>query len=148
MNKDGIRVTGLLEIFKLDRVSGNRIKVYEKKNLVVTTGLTLISDRLKTNSVNPLTHIAVGTGNTPVVPADVALQSELARKAVTDIDTIINVLTVETQFSETEANGTWEEVGIFNNLVAGTMFNRINVTYVKSSADPAIVRFTITFVNV
>lgn len=138
--KEGLKIRGLLRIFSVK--TGELL--YEKENLVVNTGLNLMIDRLKNATNNPLTHIEVGTGTTVVTPLDTALETPLLRKAIDDIDTIENVLTAESQFEDYEAVAVWKEVGMFNAALGGTMFNRINISFDKTTEDAVRVQFTIT----
>ena len=135
---DSIKIKGKIQIFR------NGVLEYEKNNMVVNTGLNLLADLVKGAS-SPLSHIEVGSGTTPVTEFDTTLETPILRKAVTDMDAVDNVLTVETQYEDYEANTTWGECGCFNAAVAGTMFNRINITFTKTAGDVVIVRFTFTF---
>ena len=136
---ESLKIKGLLQIFNAR--TGELL--YEKYNLVVNTGLALLVDNLKVSTGN-LTHIEVGTGATPVLSTDTALETPLLRKAISDIDTIENVLTAETIFTDLEAVGTWKEVGMFTAPSGGVMFNRINIDFVKDTSDPVRVKFTVT----
>jgi hypothetical protein len=138
--KDTIKIKGRLEIFNAR--TGELL--FEKDNLVVNNGLNFIVDRLKSNTPNVLSHIAVGTNNTPVSSTDIQLYSELLRKAITDINTIDNVLTVETQYEDFEALGHWYECGVFNAITSGVMFNRIIIDFLKTTEDAVRVKFTFT----
>jgi len=119
----------------------------EKDNLVVGTGLSLIADRLKDNVQATLGWIAIGTGASTVSSTDTALQTEIDRKAATDIDAVDNVFEIEAEWLEGEAVTTWREVGIFNAVTGGVMFNRININFIKTLGDPVTVRFSITMTN-
>lgn len=135
-----VKVTGKVEIFSL---TGELM--YSADNLVVDTGLNYMVDRMKVNTPDPVSHIAVGTDNTVVTAGDTALGVELARKAATDIDTALNVLTVETQFEDPEAIGHWYEAAIFNASSGGVMINRVNIDFIKDTTDAVVVKFTITY---
>ena len=137
--KEGIKVKGLLQIFD---AKTNEL-LFEKNNLVLNTGLALMVDNMKVSTA-VLTHIAVGTGTTAVIATDTALETELYRKAVTNIDTLANVLTVETQMNAIEANAIWKECGILTASSGGILFNRINIDFNKTSADVVNIKFTIT----
>ena len=140
MVNEKLKITGKLEIFN-DKTGE---KLYEKKNLVVNTGLAMLVDRLKAPTPDVLSHIAVGTGATLVIATDTALETELLRKEIDDIDTVNNSLTAETLYQDYEALGTWKEVGMFNASSGGIMFNRINVNFEKTNEDAVRTKFTIT----
>jgi len=142
-NKDSLKIKGKVEIFDLK----TKEKLYEKDNLVVNTGLTLIIDRLKTNTINPLSHIAVGTGDTPVSATDTQLENEIMRKAISDIDTVGNILTAKTQFEDWEAIEHWREIAIFNAPAGGVMLNRVNIDFEKTTQDAVEVKFTLTITS-
>ena len=144
MVKDTLRIKGLLQIFNAK--TGELL--FEKQNLVVNSGLNMVIDRLKVNTINPLSYIAVGTGDTPVTATDSALQTEILRKEIDDIDTVNNVLTAEAQFEDYEAIALWKEVGMFNASIGGVMFNRINISFNKTTQDAVRVLFTITLTAV
>lgn len=139
-----VRIKGRLEIFEYRQ--GEKVKVLEANNLVVNVGLEHIADRIQNNVQTPMSHIAVGTGSTPVTATDTTLQTELFRKINSNITATDNQYTIETDIDETEALGTWREAGIFNNSVGGTMLNRLNFTYVKGGQS-VNVKFTITFTS-
>jgi hypothetical protein len=141
--KESLIVKGRCEIFKC--INGHWTRIRVKDNLIVDTGLEYIADRMKDNSIPLISHTGVGTDATPVTPADTTLGAEIARKIFDDLDAIDNQVICESIFGTGEAVGTWEEVAIFNDATAGTMINRINITYTKSSADAVKVRFTLTF---
>lgn len=138
--QDSVKVKGLLQIYNAR--TGELL--YEKNNLVVNTGLALAVDNLKTPTAQ-LTHIAVGTGINAVQPTDTTLQTELLRKPIDDIDTIGNTLTAETLFQDLEALGVWKELGMFTAPSGGILFNRINISFTKTSEDAVLVKFTIVF---
>ena len=74
-----------------------------------------------------LTHIAVGTDNTPPTTSDTALGNEVLRKAAQEIsvDSINNTVTASMWIASTEANGTTlQEVGTFDSDTDGNMLSR------------------------
>jgi len=138
--KDSLGIKGTLRI--LD--ANTRTILYQKDNMVVNLGLAYIVDRMKTVPPDPIGWIEVGTGTTPVDPLDTALETPLLRKAVTDLDTDNNILTVETLYARFEAIAVWKECGMFNASSGGTMVNRINIDFNKTGDDAVIVQFTVT----
>lgn len=143
VKKERLIIKGRCEIYR--NINGAWVRMRLKENMVVDTGLTYIADRMKDNSTPIISHIGVGTDNTPVTPSDTTLGAEIARKAFDDLDAVDNQVICESIFGTGEAVGTWEEVAVFNDASAGTMLNRINITYTKTSAEAVKVRFTFTF---
>jgi len=139
-----IKVTGMVEIYNLR--TGELM--YVSRNLIVNSGLSMITDRLKAGTPNPVSHIAVGTDGTAAALTQTTLGSELARKVCSDISTAIGILTAETIFIDSEAIGHWRECGIFNSASSGTMLNRVVIDFDKTTIDGARVKFTIAFANV
>ena len=141
MVNENLKIRGRMEIFN----SRTGKLLYEKNNLIVNTGLHYLIDMLKVNR-DPIGWIEVGTGTNVVSAGDTALQIPLMRKEVTDIDTIGNVFTAETQFEDLEAVAVWKECGMFNASSGGIMFNRININFDKTTEDAVRVKFTITLI--
>ena len=136
---EGLNAKGILRIFN----ARTKELLYIKQNLVVNTGLAYIVDRMKTVPPDPINWIEVGTGTTLVDPTDTTLETPLLRKEVVDMDTIENTLTVNTLFENYEAVDNWKELGMFNAITGGVMFNRINIDFNKTSDDAVIVEFTV-----
>ena len=65
------------------------IKEYSFKNLVVTTGLNWIADRLNTPAPAVMNYIAVGTDNTLPAANQTALVSEVYRLSLIHIQMCI-----------------------------------------------------------
>jgi hypothetical protein len=142
-SNEKIRCTGQLRIFA--KQGDTWVLQQERKNLVVDTGLELLAMRMKNNAENPLTHIAVGTGTNAVLASNTALQTQLFRKAIDNIDTPGLTLIAEVTFTAGEANDTWRECGMFNAAVGGVLFNRLLINYTKSFGEETKLEFTITF---
>lgn len=144
LKEGSIKVSGILRIYK-NMSDGSRKLLVEKKNLTVDTGLELIADRMKANDESFLSHIAVGTDATAVTSSDTTLGAEIDRNAVTNATATDNILTIETVFTDSEANATWEEIALFNDPTTGFMYNRINVTFDKTPVDSVTVQFELTY---
>lgn len=79
-----------------------------------------ICDRLET-----YTYFAIGTGTTPASADDTALQNEVFRKTVTEIQRTTSGVLFRCYVSTTEANGhNISEFGLFNADSGGTMLCR------------------------
>ena len=142
--KEGIKVTGRITISEYR--NGKLIPVYEKNNLVVNVGLSHLADRMKDNTASVMSHIAIGTGSTPVTAADTALDTELFRRVAANITAGVNTYDMDMDVSEFEYNTTWREVAMFNNAAGGDMFNRTVIDYTKAGIS-VNVKVTITFTN-
>jgi hypothetical protein len=75
-------------------------------------------------------RIGVGSGTTAFAATQTALVTQLARKGMdaTFPTRTGNTLTFRSTFDTTEANGAWEEWGVFNAATGGTMLNRVRET--------------------
>jgi len=138
--REGLGIKGTLKILN----AKTREVLYQKDNMVVNTGLAYIVDRMKIVPPDPIGWIEVGIGTTPVDPLDTTLETPLLRKAVIDMDTVENVLTVETLYERFEAIAVWKEIAMFNAVTSGVMINRINIDFNKEGDDAVIVQFTVT----
>ena len=126
---------------------GPVIATYEIDNLIVTTGLNLVRDLMAGDSVNALTHFAVGTGTTAPVVGNTTLETEVLRDVITQFVDTSGQLDVKYFLSSLQANGnTLGEAGIFNAASSGTMFNRalLSPTIVKTSALAVTFTWSIT----
>lgn len=145
--KDSIKqVSGKVQIFHYDE-NKNLINEYEFDNLVVTSGLTWIANRLTDPPDVIMNYIAVGTDNTTPTLAQTALVSELYRAAVS-----ISGGTVSTNnllFTQTippgSATGALQEAGIFTLGSGGTMLSRVTYPVInKGASDTIAINWTIT----
>lgn len=135
---EGIKVTGRLRIFK------NGILAVEKNNLVVTGGINMIVDAMDNDIPRPA-YCAVGSDGTASTPSMTALGTELFRKAFDTTNRPYPSWQTVTTFNPGEGTGIWEEIGMFDQAVAGTMFNRVVVNFTKISTDSVVVVFDISF---
>jgi hypothetical protein len=115
------------------------------KNLVVTTGLEWIADRM--NDVGDLmTHMGVGSGNTAPTALDTSLSALLVERHPLDSTTVTNasVLYVHA-FLPGESTGAIVEAGIFNALSGGDMLCRTVFDVVTKGVDDTMtISWTIT----
>lgn len=95
--------------------------VIKNYNLITDAGRTLILNRLGSNTTNPISAIAIGTGTNVPLQANTTLQTETVRKA-TGTPTIVGtpnwLATFAAIFSSSEINGT-TEVGLLNSTTTG-----------------------------
>ncbi|MFM8279181.1 MAG: hypothetical protein ACKN9R_02365 [Candidatus Limnocylindrus sp.] len=110
------------------------------KNLIVNAGLDQAKDRL----FNPATaaplfgFVAIGTGAVAETPVDVALGTEAARDAVAYTAGGTGVCTVDHTFPAGVGTGAITEVGLFDDAVAGNMFNRKVFPAINKTAGDAL----------
>lgn len=114
---DHVLVKGTVKVLKNSKV------VYEGNNLVVNMGLGLIASLLADDAAAP-SHIAMGSGSTPVDAADEELDTELHREALT-ATVAGNAVTFVADFTgDNSGDETVQEFGIFNDPTAGDMLAR------------------------
>ena len=110
------------------------------RNLIVNAGLDQAKDRL----FNPATvapvfgHVAIGTSAVPETPVDVTLGTEVARDAVAYTPGGTGVCTVDHTFPAGVGTGAITEVGLFDDAVAGNMFNRKTFAAINKTAADAL----------
>jgi hypothetical protein len=157
---DAIDMRGRLTIHTVDR-SGEIIQTTRNNNAIVYTGRDLVARLFlgAAGEVNPISHLAVGTGGKSVDPLnDKALQVEIFRKPLkpveiakdlTDIDTgatsgasQINrriFLSADLDFTEPNSDqvATYElqEAGLFNADKGGVMYNRVVFPKISKTKD-------------
>jgi hypothetical protein len=114
-------------------------------NSIVSDGRDLVAKMFIGEPIDPISHVAVGTGTTPVDPAtDAQLGSELFRKAIDPVDPSQHLgpaadnkkkvtLTAELDFNE--ANDALTEAGLFNADTGGVMYNRVVFPPINKTTD-------------
>jgi hypothetical protein len=124
--------------------AGRVVRQMHCQNRIVTSGRNLVAQLFggQSGGVPPsrVTHMAVGTDNTPPTDTDTALRAERApRKAITSVDYSeitegegVNLIRrvrarLTAVFDFNDANGTeaLQEAGIFTAETAGIMYNRV-----------------------
>src|SRR6478609_3312920 len=115
---ENVKVKGQVELVLRDK-DGNII-TREQPNLIVNTGLALVTSRLIGTASGVISHMAVGTTNT----AAAATQTDLlaiagSRKAITSANQVTTTVTNDTvqyiaTFIAGEGTGALVEAGLFN----------------------------------
>lgn len=92
---------------------------------LVSDGIETIAGAIGGSGAIP-SHMAIGTGSTTVTDAQTALNTEVDRNILTNINTATAKDVIQTgDFSSTEMSGnTLGEFGLFNAASAGSMFLR------------------------
>lgn len=142
------KLTGMVT-FKHFDASGNLINEKTVKNLVVTTGLQYMAQRMVGNTASPsqMSHMALGSSATPADVSDTALGAQLGRVALTgNQGSWANAtVTYSATFIAGEATGAVVEAGIFNASTGGQMLCRTTFPVInKESSDSLSVTWVIT----
>ncbi len=143
--KEAFDMKGRLTLRLHDR-RGELIRETAADNDIVMTGRDLVAKLFASVPIDPISHIAVGTGTTAVDPAaDQKLQSELFRKDITPIDPAKDIapvsskmrVIVSTELDFAEGNGALTEAAMFNGVDPGTsvMYNRVVFPPVNKTSD-------------
>jgi len=144
---DKLTVKGRVKVLLNNKV------VREVDNLVVTVGKNWITSRIQGVVDGVMSHIAIGTGVTAAAAGDTALQTEVARGALTTSGgtAVANVITFETFFAADVPNVTAPattpitEAGIFNDPTTGSMLAHTIFTVVqKGELDTLTISWEIT----
>lgn len=143
-NDGQIQMLGELEIVLFNTETG-KIKFRRKhKNLVVTTGRTLIAQRLIANTAAIPSHMAVGTGTTAPAAANTTLVTEISRVLLTALNVTGVTATFSTTFGAGVGTGAITESGIFNAATAGTLLCRTVFPVVnKAAADSLTINWNV-----
>lgn len=152
-NANAIKMIGRVKVEVRDE-AGRTVFVQTSPNLVVTTGKDFIASRMKDGTDTPMTHMAIGDGDSAnpgvassPIAADADLGNELARVALTSTTVTNN----EVEYVATFAPGTPAtaaaivEAGLFNASTGGTMLCRTTFAVVnKGTSDTMTVTWTVT----
>lgn len=141
---DHIDMKGRLRLKFQDR-AGKVVRDFTANNSIVMTGRDLVARQFIAEAIDPISHLAIGTGATAVDPiGDVALESELFRKPINPIDPSLDLtvtaankkkVTVTAELDFNEGNGALTEAGLFNAAAAGVMYNRVVFPPVNKTTD-------------
>jgi hypothetical protein len=146
-HSDGLDIRGTVECLLFDK--RGRLKQRElTKNLVVTSGRTMIMERLDSSPTSvPPGWMAVGTGATGVVLGDTLLVAEVARVALTSSVAAVGVLTMIGNFPAGTGTASLQEAGVFGIVTANTIPMHSRATYTtipKGASDTLQITWTWT----
>jgi hypothetical protein len=143
---DKIKLIGNVRATVRDAKTGKILEVIETANLVVTVGKELVASLLNDESIAVPNYCAVGSGTTDPAHTDTALEAEIGRLEVTQRSRSGNQIVYSTFFSASDANGDWNECGLFNAESGGTMLCRalFSATIAKDSTKTVTVDWVIT----
>lgn len=134
------------------RLLENEFKTFELlvENVTTTEGRNVFARLLANDNTysGNVTHTALGTSNAAPSVSDSQLGTETYRKALSSGTALNNVSYLETFFTASEVNGTFEEYGNFidgsGSANSGQLFNRFTQTVIKSSLETLNVQSIIT----
>ena len=119
--KDKLRIRGRVRATIRDAKTGEILEIIHGKNLVTDAGEELFMKWMNGEAPDYITYCAVGTDNTPAAEGDTTLGAEIGRLLITDQTRVTTTITYSTFFSAADCNGAWEEEGLLNAAVAGTL---------------------------
>lgn len=145
IKKDTSKVTGMVNVVVRDETTGAIKQEFTVPNLVVDTGLAFIASRMKDATATAMSHMAIGTGSTSAAAGDTALETELARTALTSTTVTTNSVAYVATYPAGTGTGALTEAGILNAASGGTMLCRTVFAVInKSAADSMTVTWTVT----
>ena len=115
------------------------------QNSIVLSGRDIVARRFVGLGIDPVTHVAVGTNMDPTDPnATATLGAEVFRKGINTIDPTLHItttdegkrkVTLSCDLDFNEGNGALTEAGLFNDSIAGVMYNRVVFPPVNKTID-------------
>jgi hypothetical protein len=150
MLQDDIELEGRLTFELIE--DGEVVERQVEKNAIVDDGRNNILRAIgNLESINTYVYLAVGTDGTSVTDSDSALGTEVERIALDDgnneytHDAGAVEISGEWTFSESQANSSLAEAGLFSASSGGTMLNRtvISPTIDKSSSQKLRITWTL-----
>ena len=119
--------------------------VSEVPNLVVSAGKNFVASRMKDNTTNAMSHMAIGTGTATPAAGNTALGSQSHRSALTSTTVSSNVVTYVASFGAGDGTGAITEAGLFNASSGGDMLCRTTFSVVnKGSQDSMTITWEVT----
>lgn len=148
MLNDKLKLAGEVKLVLRDK-DGNIKDTREVKNLVVNTGLAFIISRMAGTAKAVMSHMAIGSNNTPAAAGQTDLIGMLGVREALDSTTITGTNNEKIQyiasFEAGEGTGAVVEAGIFNAYTGGDMLCRTIFSVVNKSADDTLaITWTIT----
>lgn len=148
--REGLALAGFYQFTLEDVITGEKI-VKRYKNLVPTTGLTLIANNLTdatpTNTML-ITHAALGTGTNAPAAGNTQLQTETYRNAIASLTNSSGVAYATAFFNQTEVTGTFKEAGLFTNATgaanSGVLLSRVAIDVTKTNTQKLTIDWTLT----
>jgi len=142
----------LLRKAGMDEREKDRYTVLEARNLLMSAGRTqlLTFAGASTAPTAFAQYYSVGTGSIFTVQAsDTTIATELFRAVPASYSVVGNGVTITTNFSTSQANGTYTNAGLWGNgasgtLGTGTLMTHLLYSYTKTSANAIVNDYTIS----
>lgn len=144
--QDGVKLTGHVKIRKTNVITG-AVEEQEFHNLVVTAGKVWLAKKLNEESVNAMSHVAIGTSSqSPAVGDTGIVGTEAARVAATKNRTTNAVAFTASYAAGVGTNSTINEAVIFDGSAGTTALARVitSSTINKTASDQLDITWTIT----
>ncbi len=141
--QDALDMRGRLTVQRRNAAS-ELVETIQVNNSIVLSGRDLVAKLFINEPIDPVSHVAVGTGNAPVAAANAALATEVFRKAINPVDPSQHITTTDTdkrrvmitaELDFTDANAALTEAGLFNAATGGVMYNRVVFPPINKTAD-------------
>lgn len=144
MLKETPKASGQLHIVLRDE-KGNVKDERHVKNLVVTTGVNYIADRMADAAESAMSHMAAGTGSTAAASGDTSLETEAGRVSLTSTTQTDEDVVYVASFGAGTATGALTEAGILNASSSGTLLCRTVFSTVNKGANDTLqITWTVT----
>lgn len=137
LNSKNIKMTGDLIVRKFDEQL-NLLEQIEVNNLVVTTGKEYIAQRIASNDIDVMSHMAIGSNNTTASLGNTQLIAQLGITPIDSVDVLGTVVTYSATFAPGVGTGNIVEAGIFNSDTSGTMLCRTTFPVIVKEATTTI----------
>jgi len=131
------------------------IQEFVNHNLVVDSGLALITSRLEGVADNVVSHMAIGNGTTAPVGTNIDLESMLGSRVVLDGTNRVTTTTPNDTiqytctFEQGISSGVITEAGIFNAISGGTMMARVIFSAInKGALDTLVITWQLRFAGI
>ena len=104
--------------------------------MILDNWLTVVRDAMYGDAITAPTHLAIGTGTTPVVGADTTLETEVLRSACVNGKVGTDIVSYTKTWATTDGNGnSFAEACAVNASSGGTLANRkIFPAFAKTSS--------------
>jgi len=134
-----MKVTDDLPVFGKLYISLNDEQVYVSENLVVTSGMNWIAQRIAGSTSpapNDMDYMALGQNTQATQLEDIALKEEIARAQMSAVPQVTsNRVTFISTFVEGIGTGAITEAGIFDSATNGVMLSRSVFPVVNKQVD-------------
>ena len=123
------------------------VEITHKHNAILDGGFDFIANAIGVSASRPnvMSHIAVGTGTTPVAVTQTELATQLSAKVATyDHIAGTKTFTFTTTFNAVEATGAITESAVQNAETGGILLDRVVFPVINKGADDTL-KITFTF---